>query len=107
MSEQDFHYFSNGTEWDIWSQVWCHQCSKDHGMHNGALEEPQCPLIVDAMMNNEIKEWTDTSPSTNQYPSVVCSAFEQCEDAECISNEVRGGITYTEWCSQGRSRMRV
>lgn len=76
-------------------------------MHHGNDEEPQCPLIVDGMMHREVQEWTDTSPIHNAWPSVVCSAFEPCEDSECNSEEKRGGVTYNEWCSEVRSRMRV
>lgn len=52
---EDRAAFSNGTEWECWSENWCHQCRNDSlGTGN---EGDDCPLILVALMQRTPSEW--------------------------------------------------
>jgi hypothetical protein len=51
-----FAYFSNGTEFDIWSANWCARCRHDAG-YSDATPEKGCPLLPAALCGERIPEW--------------------------------------------------
>lgn len=81
--------FSNGTEWDMWADRWCHEC-----VHDDANREVYCPIITVAMIGNagepmwpkewtrERHEWTKADGSPGGAYDVVgeCTEFEQRPD---------------------------
>lgn len=61
--------FANGTEWDVWSFVWCEQC----------VNEPGCPLIdVAIVMERTPAEWVIDIPGSLHSP-YRCTEFEPRE----------------------------
>jgi hypothetical protein len=67
--------FSNGTQWEIWSYNNCHRCSNDGiGIDE---DEPQCPLILVALMGRTPREWSDQEPPLGDYS---CIYFRNRDD---------------------------
>jgi hypothetical protein len=67
--------FSNGTMWEIWSANNCCRCAND-GIGLGK-DEPQCPLILVALMDKTPIEWTDQQPPLGDY---LCIYFRDRDD---------------------------
>jgi hypothetical protein len=67
--------FSNGTMWEIWSYSNCFRCAND-GMGLGK-DDPQCPLILVALMGRTPVEWTDQKPPLSDY---LCIYFRDRDD---------------------------
>ena len=65
--------FSNGFEFEAWSEDWCNRCVKD-GM--GAGDEGQfCSLLTEVMASNEVPEqWS--AGSDDLRDRYHCSEFE-------------------------------
>lgn len=54
----DVSPFSNGFEGETWMDLWCVDCAK----------EPDCPLLVVALMGRTPRPWTERQPmSLNRY----------------------------------------
>jgi hypothetical protein len=68
--------FSNGSMWEIWSHRNCERCASD-GMGAGE-DQPQCPLILVALMGRTPAEWTDREPPLGDY---LCSLFRARDEA--------------------------
>jgi len=67
--------FSNGSMWEIWSDRNCYRCAHD-GMGIGQ-DQPQCPLILVALMGRTPAEWTDQQPPLGDY---LCIYFRDRDD---------------------------
>lgn len=50
-------YFSNGTEWEIWSYNYCNKCFHDRRAWRDGMYEEGCPLIVQSMNREPIPLW--------------------------------------------------
>ena len=64
--------FSNGSMGEIWSYGNCERCVND-GMGAGD-DEPQCPLILVALMGRTPAGWTDRNPPLGDY---ACPWFRE------------------------------
>lgn len=62
--------FSNGAEWEIWSDRWCwHPCKKDRN--------EDCPLIMIAIcFQRRPKEWIDAADPRAAAGRYECTEFE-------------------------------
>ena len=60
--------FSNGTEWDCWSDRWCDRCRNDQ-------TDEGCLLVLVAMLGQTPAEWVEDVPMSlgSQYR---CTKFE-------------------------------
>lgn len=68
--------FSNGTEWDIWSDNWCYRpCLRDLPYQNDLKGATGCPLIALAMVEERTPaEWMEQpDDSPDRY---VCLEFK-------------------------------
>ena len=71
------HPFSNGTEGREWMRIWCDECECDHGMHDESLGQDGCAIVLQALIHEPVKEWTDYSDvhGFTLPASMTCSAF--------------------------------
>lgn len=67
--------FSNGTEWEIWSYNWCHNCTKDS--EELVDQGKGCPHILTALIGEKPKEWTEVDMGWYE-----CSDFEEREETD-------------------------
>jgi hypothetical protein len=62
--------FSNSTDGLGWMSIWCDEC----------VREPDCPLILVAMMNRTPAAWVlRDQASINRY---TCTEYEETEGGE-------------------------
>ncbi len=68
--------FSNGTEWEVWSYNWCHQCSRDE--MGGAPEGTYCDVIAASLVSDSVPpQWI---PGTDDFGDRYhCTEFEALE----------------------------
>lgn len=62
--------FSNGTEWDLWSECWCQRCTRDL--------KSNCPLILFAITEDRTPdEWqVPQGARPDRHPHAYeCSLF--------------------------------
>jgi hypothetical protein len=81
-------YFSNGTEGEAWTAVWCDTCVHDHAMHHDSTTAgPGCPLLLAALTGETVPEWTqrDGAPFVLP-PDVVCAQYEPCTADRCLGD---------------------
>jgi len=74
--------FSNGTEYDIWADRWCYECTRDN-----PDTDTFCPILSVALLGNWPKEWTraqhnwTVGDASGSYEVVdSCTEFEQRPD---------------------------
>lgn len=67
--------FSNSDMWEHWAERNCYRCSND-GMGIGK-DQPQCPLILVALMGRTPAEWTDQTPPLGDF---LCIYFRDRDD---------------------------
>jgi hypothetical protein len=80
--------FSNGTEFEAWTRVWCEYCVHDHDIsHDPDGPGPGCELILNALMDQHTwpEAWVPEPPSLgHNLPSlIVCERFEGCLRGDC------------------------
>ena len=76
----DVHYFSNGTEGEIWASAWCNNCTAEHEVHEGAdPSEKGCPILL-ALYTGAQHEALVVDDRWVLDPSmrVRCSAYKPC-----------------------------
>jgi hypothetical protein len=76
--------FSNGTEFDIWQNSWCRNCTKDAAARRGDFENG-CVIIATAMFSEgDIPEWSEDAEKVAQgvWPRVICSEFDATKEGE-------------------------
>lgn len=72
--------FSNSTDGFGWMAIWCEECTR----------EPDCPLLVVALMNRTPAAWTVRDPAAiNKY---TCTEFEK-STADDPTVVIEGGET--------------
>lgn len=58
--------FANGFEGESWMSLWC---------EDGCVNQPDCPLLVVALLGRTPKQWEDKEPgSLNRYE---CHVYEE------------------------------
>lgn len=79
--------FSNGTEWDRWSDRWCATCSKDSMGLGPAAPEVFCPIVTDAMMGGRPEQWREDQPDspTMRYTCTEYAPRDSDEDARTMA----------------------
>ena len=84
-ADTDVHYFSNGTDGQIWMNEWCNRCANDHGTHKAEWDEDGCPHIVSTLVHQfdpvfipteELVERPDGT--TFVWSSWSCMEFRRC-----------------------------
>jgi hypothetical protein len=82
--------FSNGTEGQAWTAVWCEHCVHDHDIsHDPDGPGPGCTMLVEAMVGGDDwqwpEAWTAEPPSLGfNLPSLMlCGMFEPCHKGTC------------------------
>jgi hypothetical protein len=76
-------YFSNGTEWEIWSYNYCDKCWHDRRAWRDDVYEEGCPLIVQSMhrepipmwINVQRGSWVDADGDEHPHWSIHCLQF--------------------------------
>lgn len=72
--------FSNGYEWDCWSDRWCMTCEKDSMGQPAATPERFCPIVTDVLAGAgpTPAQWTEVDPGglADRY---TCSAYQARE----------------------------
>lgn len=73
-------WFSNATEGDAWTNVWCERCIHDHAAHDGNYEDG-CPLFVFSLVEN----YDDDKPVTGAlWRERTGAPFHLPPDVECL-----------------------
>jgi hypothetical protein len=69
------HTFSNGTEWEIWSDHWCwHPCKNDRN--------EDCPLIMLGLLGYRPKEWIDAADERVAHGRYECTEYEPDDEED-------------------------
>lgn len=73
--------FSNGTEREAWTRLWCAHCTRDHAFHtaDSPSAEDGCPLLLASILNpDELPEpWIKVDRPT-QPDNMHCQEFTPC-----------------------------
>lgn len=84
----DVHYFSNGTEGEMWFAAWCEQCAHDHQASHEGDYENGCERIVLMFVGDAHPDLTvhpddsHTERGFAPWRHVHCAAFTPCGACE-------------------------
>lgn len=76
-------FFSNGTSYDLWAELWCWRCANDHPSHEERYEDG-CHLIGRSL----VEDYNDPDPVLTElwpqhrlddgYTEPQCLMFTEC-----------------------------